>query len=71
MRERSDQLLAAGYAPCFRVTPLDDPDMGHILASLRPLPNAHEPYPGLILDRRWNVMLAKITQTQAMLHTRS
>lgn len=57
LREQNDLLLAAGFAPKFSETPLNSPEMTQILASLKRLLNAHQPYPGLILDRHWNVVL--------------
>lgn len=58
LREQNDLLLAAGFAPRFSETSLDDPQMAQVLKSLQRLLHAHEPYPGLALDRRWNVVLA-------------
>lgn len=58
LRERNKLLLAAGFAPRYDSTPLDDPTMTTVLASLQRLLDAHDPYPGLVLDRHWNVVLA-------------
>ena len=58
LRERNTLLLAAGFAPRYQHTPLDDPDMAAIVESLRRLLDAHSPYPGVVLDRHWNVVLA-------------
>ncbi|MDW3214227.1 MAG: helix-turn-helix transcriptional regulator [Ilumatobacteraceae bacterium] len=58
LRERNTLLLAAGFAPRYRHTSLDDPDMAGIVESLRRLLDAHHPYPGVVLDRHWNVVLA-------------
>jgi transcriptional regulator with XRE-family HTH domain len=57
LRERNALFLAAGYAPRFAETPLDAPDMASILAGLKRLLDAHDPYPGIALDRHWNVVL--------------
>ncbi len=32
--------------------------MATVMASLRRILDAHDPYPGLVLDRHWNVVLA-------------
>lgn len=58
LRERNQLLLAAGYAPRFTETPIDSPDLHEVRASLLRLLDAHDPYPGLALDRCWNVVLA-------------
>ena len=58
LRERNTMLLAAGYAPRYRRTPLDDATLADVVASLRRLLDAHDPYPGVVLDREWNIVLA-------------
>ncbi len=58
LRERNTLLLAAGFAPRYRNTALDDPQMAGIVESLRRLLGAHQPFPGVVLDRHWNVVLA-------------
>ena len=58
LRDRNAMLLAAGYAPRYGRTPLDDAALADVVASLRRLLAAHEPYPGVVLDRQWNVVLA-------------
>lgn len=58
LREQNDLLLAAGFAPQHPETGLNEPQMAHVLASMRRLLDRHEPYPGLVLDRHWNVVLA-------------
>jgi DNA-binding XRE family transcriptional regulator len=63
LREQNDLLLAAGFAPRFSETSLDDPHMAQVLKSLQRLLDTHEPYPGLALDRHWNVILANSAAT--------
>lgn len=58
LRERNTMLLAAGYAPRFSQTSLDDEAMGRVRASLQQMLDAHDPYPGVVVDRSWNVLLA-------------
>lgn len=57
LRERNTMLLAAGYAPRFSSHPLDDEAMAVIRSSLQRVLDAHDPYPGLVLDRRWNIVM--------------
>ncbi|MFO1327290.1 MAG: helix-turn-helix transcriptional regulator [Rubrivivax sp.] len=58
LRERNRLLLAAGYAPRFAERPLASEAMAPVRAALQRLLDAHDPYPGLALDRHWNVVLA-------------
>ncbi|MCB0968964.1 MAG: helix-turn-helix transcriptional regulator [Ilumatobacter sp.] len=58
LRDRNSMLLAAGFAPRYRQTSLDDPAMADVVASLRRLLDTHAPYPALVLDRHWNVVLS-------------
>src|SRR5918912_2420503 len=55
-RERNEILLAAGYAPEFPQRSLDDPALSPVRDALDRILAAHEPYPGLALDRCWNVV---------------
>lgn len=58
LRERNAMLLAAGYAPRYRHTPLDDAAMASVHDALAGLVQAHDPYPAVVVDRRWDVVLA-------------
>jgi transcriptional regulator with XRE-family HTH domain len=58
LREQNDLLLAAGYAPRYTETGLDAPAMREIRAALQRLLDAHTPYPAVVVDRRWDVVLA-------------
>jgi transcriptional regulator with XRE-family HTH domain len=56
--DRNDLLLAAGFAPAYGSRGLDDPDMAEVRESIRHLLAAHEPYPAVVMDGRWNRLLA-------------
>jgi transcriptional regulator with XRE-family HTH domain len=58
LRERNEWLVAAGFAPVFRTRPLDDPQMGQVLAAVRLMLDNHAPFPAVAVDRAWNVRLA-------------
>ncbi|HEX2783612.1 MAG TPA: helix-turn-helix domain-containing protein [Ilumatobacteraceae bacterium] len=58
LRERNDLLLAAGYAPRFSQMTIDDPAMDQVRASIQRMLDAHDPYPGVAVDRQWNVTIA-------------
>ncbi|NYI87843.1 hypothetical protein HNR02_001166 [Amycolatopsis endophytica] len=56
LRERNTLLLAAGYAPAYRERDLDDEEMSAIRVALDTILTNHEPYPAVVVDRRWNVV---------------
>ncbi len=58
LRERNTMLLAAGFAPRYSSRDLSDPAMGHVTASLQRMLDAHDPYPGVVIDRAWNILQA-------------
>lgn len=58
LRERNTLLVAAGYAPIYRATPLDDPAMRAALEAIDLVLAGHEPYPALAIDRHWMLVTA-------------
>jgi transcriptional regulator with XRE-family HTH domain len=58
LRERNTLLLAAGYAPAYPVTALEDPAMGAAREAIDRVLSGHEPYPALAVDRHWNLVAA-------------
>ncbi|MFI0977048.1 helix-turn-helix domain-containing protein [Streptomyces sp. NPDC021093] len=58
VRERNDLLLAAGYAPQYAETPLDDPSMGALRAGIDQLLQGYEPYPAMVVDGTYTVVAA-------------
>lgn len=58
LRDRNTLLLAAGYAPRYTRRGLDDAEMAPVLASVNRLLEAHDPLPGVAVDRSWNVVAA-------------
>jgi transcriptional regulator with XRE-family HTH domain len=55
-RERNALLLAAGYAPLYRDTALDTPELGAARQAIDLLITQLEPCPVLVLDRYWNIL---------------
>lgn len=55
-RERNDILLAAGHAPAFPERSLQDKSLAPVRDALDRILAAHEPYPGVVFDRGWNVV---------------
>ena len=58
LRERNGLLLAGGYARRFPQTSLGSPEMARIRVTLQKILTSHDPYPGVVIDRYWNVVLA-------------
>ena len=58
LRERNQVLLAAGYAPQYRETGLDDASMAAVRAALDRLLEHHLPHPAVLMDRHWNLLRA-------------
>jgi transcriptional regulator with XRE-family HTH domain len=56
LRERNALLLAAGYAPFYRQTGLDAPELEAGRRALEILMAQLEPNPVLVLDRHWNTL---------------
>ena len=56
LRERNAMLLAAGFAPSYSESRLSDDELREVLAATRRVLDAHDPFPGLVLDRYWNVV---------------
>src|SRR5262245_12577829 len=56
--DRNHLLLAAGYAPRLSEHSLDEHDLPPVREALEPLLRAHEPYPALVVDRHWNIVVA-------------
>lgn len=57
-REQNDLLLAAGHSPAYREFDLDDPEMAPVVIALRSMLDGNEPNPTLVMDRRWNLVMA-------------
>ena len=58
LRERNQMLLAAGYAPLYRETGLDAAGLAQVRTALDRMLAHHEPFPAVVMDRHWNVMMA-------------
>jgi transcriptional regulator with XRE-family HTH domain len=56
LRERNVLLLAAGYAPLYRQTSLDAPEMETARQAVDFLLRQQEPYPAIVVDRYWNTL---------------
>jgi hypothetical protein len=63
LRERNQLLLAAGYAPLYRETGVEEPAMAQVRAALDRVLRHHEPFPAVVLDRHWDILMANAAAT--------
>ncbi len=56
LRDRNALLGAAGFAPVYRMSPLDSPEMEPVRRVLEVILKGHEPFGALVLDRLTNVL---------------
>lgn len=56
LRERNLLLLAAGYAPIYRETNLDAPELGAARAALDAILRQQEPFPAVVMNRSWDIL---------------
>jgi transcriptional regulator with XRE-family HTH domain len=58
MRDANHLLLAAGFAPVFGDAPIDAPEQRDAKDAIERVLRAHEPWPALVVDRHWNLVMA-------------
>ena len=58
LRARNSLLIAAGYAPTYHATDLDAPEMQSVRTAIERVLVGHEPYPAILVDRRWELVAA-------------
>jgi transcriptional regulator with XRE-family HTH domain len=58
LRDRNGLLIAGGFAPTFHATDFAAPEMQPVREAVDRLLAAHEPYPAILVDRRWMLVAA-------------
>ncbi len=58
LRGRNELLTAAGFAPLYRERPLAGPELAQVRRAVHFVLDQQEPYPAIVLDRHWNIVLA-------------
>jgi hypothetical protein len=58
LRERNTLLLAAGYAPKYSEAAWNAQEMQSVTNALERILRQHEPFPAVVMDRYWNVLMA-------------
>jgi transcriptional regulator with XRE-family HTH domain len=66
LRDRNRLLEAAGYAAVFRETPLDAAPMSEVRVALSHILDASEPNPTLVVNRRYDVLLANAAAVELL-----
>lgn len=56
LRQHNALLIAAGFAPVWRQTDLAAPELNQIRTALDYMLAQQEPFPGVAVDRHWNVL---------------
>ena len=56
LRDRNGLLVAAGFAPIYPEHDLDHPAIERVMAALDRVLDQHDPYPAVVIDRRWDVV---------------
>ncbi|RJL27240.1 helix-turn-helix domain-containing protein [Bailinhaonella thermotolerans] len=57
LRERNRLLLAAGHAPRYAERPLHEEALAAAWDAVERVLRAHEPFPALVIDRRWDIVM--------------
>jgi transcriptional regulator with XRE-family HTH domain len=57
LRERNNLLLSAGYAPVYSEVAWNSAQMQSVTKALERILHQHEPFPALVMDRYWNVLM--------------
>ena len=58
LRERNALLVAGGFAPKYRETELTTPEMAPVRRAIEFILQHQEPYPAIVTDRHWDILLA-------------
>jgi len=56
LRERNTMLLAAGFAPMYRESKLDAPELGAVQTALQAILRQQEPFPAVVMNRHWDLL---------------
>ena len=66
LRERNALLASAGFAAMFRETPLEAAGMREVRRALSLMLDKQEPYPALVIDRGWRVIMTNTACARLM-----
>src|SRR4051794_34877738 len=58
LRDRNVMLTAAGFAPAYRESALDAPELASVRQAIEVILANHEPFPAFVIDGAWNLIEA-------------
>ncbi len=58
LRDRNELLAAAGFAPLYRQSSLDAPELASVRQAIEVILTNHEPFPALVIDGAWELLEA-------------
>ena len=64
LRHQNQLLLAAGFAPVYRQSNLEAPELADVRQAIDHILAHQEPYPAIVIDRLFNVLLANAATTR-------
>ena len=68
LRDRNLLLKAAGYAPAYRESRLDGPELTQVRRAIDCILAQQEPYPAFVLNRHWDVLWANQAAARVNAH---
>jgi transcriptional regulator with XRE-family HTH domain len=68
LRARNELLDAAGFAAFYPERPLEGADMDRARETLKRILAHHEPYPAMVLDRSWNILMKNNASKRIISH---
>jgi hypothetical protein len=66
LRARNEILMAAGYAPIYPERPIEAQEMRIAQHALERILAHHEPYPAMVLDGTWNILMRNATSARVI-----
>ena len=68
LRARNELLDAAGFAPFYPERPLHGAELNRARETLTRILAHHEPYPAMVLDRSWNILMKNDASRRIVSH---
>lgn len=66
LRHQNLMLQAAGFAPAFRESDLNEPDLAAVRDALTFILRSQEPYPAIVVDRSWTLLMQNAASKRLM-----
>jgi transcriptional regulator with XRE-family HTH domain len=63
LRERNTLLLAAGFAPAYKESDLNAPEMAQVKRTLQMMLDQAEPFGAVVMDSRWRMLMSNRAAT--------